>query len=182
MKRLVELSDEEVSAYTIPEGVTGIEDGAFRWCDDLEVITLAGSVTDVGRGAFTDTGELRAIAVAEGNSVYAAQDGILFTKDMKTLVCYPPAKDDSAYTISAGVTSIGKGAFERCGKLTGLIIPDGVTGIGKDAFNAERLRSITVTEGNAVYVSRDGVQVRDCRFSGIVESVLWPRAPCAAGA
>jgi hypothetical protein len=156
MKMLVKLQEYEESAYTIPEGVTGIGDEAFRWCDDLEVITLSGSVANIGRGAFSAK-ELRAIAVAEGNSVYAARDGVLFSKDMKTLVCYPPAKEGSAYAIPDSVTNIEDNVFFKCQSLTEITVPAGVTEID-DAFRgAGELQAIAVAEGSAAYATRDGV-------------------------
>ncbi|MBO5269919.1 MAG: leucine-rich repeat domain-containing protein [Clostridia bacterium] len=46
------------------------------------------------------------------------------------------------------VTHIGVRAFEYCGKLTSIVIPDSVTGISSDAFaNCANLTSITIGKG-----------------------------------
>jgi hypothetical protein len=72
-------------------------------------------VTSIGDHAFDFT--LKEISVAEDNESYVAQGGILFTKDMKTLVSYPSAKPGETYIIPDGVTSIGDSAFFWCNDL-----------------------------------------------------------------
>ncbi|MBO7169874.1 MAG: leucine-rich repeat domain-containing protein, partial [Clostridia bacterium] len=53
----------------------------------------------------------------------------------------------SAYN-GIAVTSIGDWAFEDCGSLTSVTIPDGVTKIGKEAFKGCRsLTSVTIPKG-----------------------------------
>jgi hypothetical protein len=174
----------DLESVVIADGVISIE-SAFRGCKNLREVNIPGSVVWIGPGVFDGAERLRTVAVAEGNADYAALAGVLFSKDMKTLLKYPPAKEDPAYEIPTGVTRIAREAFHKCKNLAALIVPGSVTEIGRvyNAFeNCECLREISVAEGSASYAARDGVQVRDCRFSGIVESVLWPRAPCAAGA
>jgi hypothetical protein len=175
---------KDLESVVIADGVISIE-SAFRGCKNLREVNIPGSTIWIGPGVFEGAECLRTIAVAEGSADYAARDGVLFTKDMKTLLKYPPAKEDPAYEIPTGVTTVEDGAFHKCKKLAALIVPGSVTEIVRvrEAFrDCECLRKISVAEGSAVYAAQDGVQVRDCRFSGIVESVLWPRAPCAAGA
>ena len=54
--------------------------------------------------------------------------GIKFSADKRTLVKYNRDLPDKEYIIPSGVTTIGKGAFSRCFKLTS------VTDIGEGAF------------------------------------------------
>ena len=50
-------------------------------------------------------------------------------------------------SVSYGVTSIGKYAFEFCSGLTSVTIPNGVTSIGNQAFyKCTRLTSVTIPE------------------------------------
>ncbi|WP_400233773.1 leucine-rich repeat protein, partial [Methanomethylophilus alvi] len=77
---------------------------------------------------------LTAINVAEGNTAYVSENGVLFNKSKTSLIQYPAGKTDSAYTI-----------------------PDSVTYIGYDAFlSADSLKSIEVSGNNPNFSSRSG--------------------------
>lgn len=114
------------------EGVRSIENGAFGECNGLTVVTIPASVTTIVGTAFPNTAEL---TIAEGNKHYKLEDGVLFTKDGKTLVRYPAWNTETEYVIPDGVTAIGDYAFERCERLKSVSLPDGVTTIGKSAFD-----------------------------------------------
>ena len=77
-----------------------------------------------GGWAFDGCEALAKIDVASGNKNYSSVDGVLFSKDKKTLVCYPPGKAAKSYEIPRGVTSIGKNAFSICLSLTQVTFAD----------------------------------------------------------
>jgi hypothetical protein len=82
--------------------------------------------------------------VAESNTAYSAQDGILYNRDKTTIVRVPETKS-GALTLPGSVTSIGDGAFWDCFALTSVTIPDSVTSIGDYAFSFCRgLTSVTI--------------------------------------
>jgi hypothetical protein len=82
--------------------------------------------------------------VSAENQEYKDIDGVLFTKDGKTLLCYPEG-GKSAYTIPEGVAVIGENAFWSCANLTSVTIPASVTTIGENAFRfCASLTSITI--------------------------------------
>ena len=90
-------------------------------------------------------GKLSVITVDEGNPNYKAVDGVLFSKDDKTLIAYPKGKEGTTYTIPASVTKIGSDAFYGCSGLTSVTIPVGVTEIGGYAFSGcSDLTSVTI--------------------------------------
>lgn len=68
------------------------------------------------------------------NAYYESVDGVLFTKDMKTLIRFPSNKANTTYAIPSEVVNIDDYAFEYCIKLVNLTIPFGVVNIGDSAF------------------------------------------------
>ena len=119
---------------TIPNSVTSIGSNAFRYCISLTNIVIPSSVTSIGYLAFYDCESLTSINVDSNNEKYMSDNGVLYTKDKKTLIKYPSKKDGTKYIIMQGVASIGDNAFEFCSSLTSITIPDSVTSIGDDAF------------------------------------------------
>ncbi len=132
----------------LPSSVTNIGNYAFAGCANLKEIILPSSITSIGNGIFSSCSNLQRINVAESNKFYKTIDGVLYTKDLKTIICYPEGKENGSFVIPLGVTSIGDRAFTDCKNLQEIILPSGVTCIGDEAFSrCENLREITLPPG-----------------------------------
>ncbi|MHC6202863.1 leucine-rich repeat protein [Breznakiellaceae bacterium SP9] len=124
---------KRLAGITLSSSLTAIGRGAFRACEGLTSITIPSSVTAIGGGVFSDCHGLTGITVDRENNKYASIDGVLFDKNIQTIIAYPAGKR-GAYTIPASVTAIGEDAFVRCEGLTGIVLPSSLTAIEEAAF------------------------------------------------
>lgn len=115
----------ELNTVGISNSVTSIGERAFYGCDALTDIYVPESVTYIGPLAFVNCDVLTAINVDESNQEYVSKDGVLYTKNMRKLLCYPKGKLSNNYDVPNGVVSIEKSAFVGC-KLTSVDIPGSV--------------------------------------------------------
>ena len=139
--------------------VTKIRGLAINSCDTLEKIVIGKNVVSIEPWAITKNLHLKEIKVDPDNSSYCDVDGVLFTKDKTTLVCYPNAntavyKKDGAlentvkYTVPNGTQVIGQCAFYHCYAVSELVLPDSVADIEERAFHKmTALTNIDVGEG-----------------------------------
>ena len=120
------------SVIPIDGSVTSIGKGAFTNCTGLTSITIPDSVTSIGDSAFRGCTSLTSITIPDsvtsiGDSAFWGCTGL------------------TSITIPDSVTSIGYSAFSRCTGLTSITIPDSVTSIGNGAFSrCTGLTSITI--------------------------------------
>ena len=152
MSVLIRYPSGRTGTYTVPDGVAEIEPHAFG-SSRLTAVTIPASVTYIGNKSFEDllgtgTAGLSAIHVVPANPVYASVDGVLFDKEISTVILYPSGKTDAAtYAIPESVAIIGDSAFCFCEHLTSVTIPDGVTTIGYCAFQGCcGLTSVTIPD------------------------------------
>jgi len=132
---------------TIPDNVSQIDSNAFFYCNSFTSIEIHDKVTTIGDNAFGACG-ITNINVASDNPNYSSIDGVLFTKDQKTLVQYAKDKIQPNYTIPDGVTTIGSCAFYSADKLISIVIPQDVTVINHGAFYAcSSLKRVSIHNG-----------------------------------
>ncbi len=158
MKRLIAYPNaKEDTIYSIPEGVTTIDmyafnenrhlesiifpgslttihTLAFHYCYALTHINIAKNIQNIERGAFANCQQLKAYHVDQDNPYYAIKDGVIYTKNLDTLIFYPNAKESYYFKIPDGVTCIKKNAFSYCFKTHRVFIPSSVKTIEDDAF------------------------------------------------
>ena len=149
-----------VTKVILPESLKEIGHHCFYMCSQLREITLPASLTGLEKAtqAFGDNSALEAFSVAPGGH-YIAVDGVLFSADGKTLVCYPDGKKDTEYSIPEGTVMLAGSSFGSP-RLEVLNIPSTLRNVGGDyvSFVGLRwLREINVDPGNKVFRSVDGV-------------------------
>jgi len=105
-----------VGEVVLPDSVITIGERAFRGSGIVSA-NVGNGVISIGEQAFAKCASLTAINVGSANAMYASQSGVLFNREMTTLICYPSGKSDRAYSIPSSVTRISAAAFSECKSL-----------------------------------------------------------------
>lgn len=109
-----------VTSVTIPDSCRFIGNYAFYDCEALTEVSFPATLTQIGMGAFAESGvqsaDLSATKIT-GVSSYLFQDCAALTEVL----------------LPEGVTTVGVNAFARSG-LEAIVLPDGVTAIGDGCF------------------------------------------------
>ena len=134
---------EKLAKIVIPDSVTDINDYAFSFCRVLTHIRIPKNVRHIGEGAFAQTG-ISAIEIDGDNPYFSTVDGVVFSKDLKTLIAFPGSPREH-YSMPQGTESIAPGAFDDC-NVDSLTIPDSVTDISYSAFQCSGLRELWVPD------------------------------------
>lgn len=147
-------TNTSVLQITIPEGVTNV--GGFSYAVNLTNVNLPSTLKIVGGYAFQGCSSLVSAALPVGTEEIwsRAFEGC---EDLTTFIMPDTVRsvgtwafyDSGAETLklSTGLTSIGEGAFMRCGGLGNVVIPSGVVNIPNSAFHLAYITSLHLPEG-----------------------------------
>lgn len=173
---------DALESVTFPSTLKTIDSKSFSYCGGISEVVIPAGVEKFGSGAFYYCDGIGKFEVDAGNAVYASQDGVLFSKDMKSLLAYPGNKiiDTDTYVVPDGVTAIGDMAFNDS-KIVNVEFPESLESIGASAFidcdflsfveispnvssiglgcfsECDALEEIYVDTDNETYKDRDGV-------------------------
>ena len=145
-----------LTSISIPSYVETIENYAFANCASLSSITLREGLKAIGSQAMSGIGltsitlpasletidgnslsantSLPAINVNSANPNYVSINGVLYTRDGKTLMTYPAGKSGTTYTVQDGVEVIANNAFDRARSLTEINLPKTLKEVKTNAF------------------------------------------------
>lgn len=148
----------KLTTITLPEGLDTIEANAFAGCTSLDKILIPSSVKSIHLAAIRNCQALTEVSVAPGNTSYHSIDGVLFDKNIKSLIHYPQAKHLEKFTIPESVSLIESGAFMGSSRLQEIIFPEptspAIVTIRSQAFaECAELRRIHFSSGTTIFGS-----------------------------
>lgn len=137
----------------------------YKHPDKIKTLTIPQYIYDVNIYGLEHLKNLEKFYVKESNTQLIVKDGILFEKEKPRLICYPPAKPGSSYTITKEIMP-GTNSFQNnkyikklviqapSGVVSGLImngnvetviLPDDETEISIDAFaGCKKLKNVVM--------------------------------------
>lgn len=163
-------NDERLEEITFPNSLIKIEESAFAGCSGLATpvfgensrlqtigdhafkntglvkVNLPASVKTLGTDVFGNCGSLEELNMSEGNTVYASDAGVLYSKDMKTLYLCPWNKQGTSYKIPSGVTIIEENAFSNNKNLQEVILPGTLKTIKTSAFESSAIKKLIIPD------------------------------------
>ena len=113
---------DQVASYSIPLGCS------------LEELIITENAPELKPYFYDNLFYLQNFVVDGNNKRYAEVNGVLYSKDLSAIECYPSGRTASSFEIPQGVTAIGDGCFNTSWHLSEIIIPEGVETIGESAF------------------------------------------------
>ena len=131
------------TSYTVPNGVTKVEDSAFFACTALQTVNLPNGLTEIADYAFSGCTALSDITLPPQVQTIGSQAfGNCAALKTITLPASVRVYDSAFYhsglervVLTSGITKISAKAFQKCEKLTAVIIPASVTTIEMGAFD-----------------------------------------------
>jgi hypothetical protein len=135
--------------------VTSVSWLAFSQCKSLTRVTIPKTIQTIHhyvdyedcKNPFIGCTSLEAIVVEEGNESMCAVDGVLFSKDMTKLYCYPAGAKRAEYTIPESVTWIGGSCFSDNQALQVVHMPNTVQRTSFNTFsNCTNLEQVTLSD------------------------------------
>ncbi|MBQ9185321.1 MAG: leucine-rich repeat protein, partial [Bacteroidales bacterium] len=115
--------------YSIPEGIVGIEQESFAYCEELKALHLPNTLEDVDPWAF---GSLNTIEAVYGSKASEDHKCIVIDGNLKLFV---GRRGITHYSVPESVTKIDLLAFARSTELKELTIGDSVVELGSDCFS-----------------------------------------------
>lgn len=150
---------EYIRHIHLPRKVRYIETGAFWGYGDSAQPYIYRSYQEDVKQITKKYKKKLEITVDSKNPYYTVKDGVLFTKDVKTLVHYPTEKTDKVYHIPQSVTYIKPLAFSGNSFLKEVVLPGSIQKIGAGAFyDDHRLAKINLEQAKKLK--------RICDFNG----------------
>ncbi len=143
------INNTVLATLHIGENVTDLPADAIKGCANLSILYIPAGVTENAETIMSNCPALTTVIVANGNSAYSSDSGVLLNAD-GTEIIKCPVRRSTPYTAKQGITKVCEQAFMDCSVLTSVSLAEGLESIGKQAFaNCAKLTSVTLPKSLA---------------------------------
>lgn len=138
----------------LPKTLESIGSRVFQGCPRIKTLSIPASVTSIDPTGLRTASEsiptqLENIFIDENNKNYCSVDGVLYNKNMTTLICVPSSWAGEKLVIPDTVTTITDLAGVSCRFLKEIVFPRSIKSVGTKAFkNSVNLEHVTILNQN----------------------------------
>lgn len=183
-------NNNDIKTLVIPGSVKELESEAIQGCYSLKTVTIeSGKLesldnTDIANcralktvnvpanvkniGTLIGCSALEEIVINENNKYLCSIDGVVFSKDKKTLIKFPQGKIEEMYIVPSTVKIIGEWAFNES-EVPKIFVPKTVEEIAESAF-AYSEAEIYTDASKAPSKWKEGVYGRKVYYNQKIES------------
>ncbi len=175
------LCRSEAEDVVIPEGVRAIGVGALKSlygdAATMKSISLPATLEKLPDGAFTNLTALERITVSQKNPHFAAWDGLLYSKDGKTLIACPQGITGTV-TVREGTVELAPYAiYSGSLKADTVVIPEGVTSVRYGSFISLPYNSVL-----SLYLPASLTDIHPDMFEFVDEEEIFVYCPAGSAA
>ena len=145
------------NGFILPEGLIYLGNSAFHSAFKESYVSIPESLDTIEDNALANC-YVEEFRVNKNNKNYKSVDGILYDKNITTLINYPALKNSKIFEIPSTIKTIKENAIEVTNDLEKIVVPKDVATIEeKSIFWNYGLKYIEVDKDNNNYMSIDGV-------------------------
>jgi len=155
-KKLIYFPKNKEGRYEILSGTVSTSDRVFQGASKLTELVIPASLVSMPDLHYDSLASLSAFTVAEDNTAYKSVDGVLYTKDGRTMIYYPQDKKASNYSIPSDVEIVQDFPFKNK-YLESISIPSKCMFYELNFSKLTSLKTISVDASNPYYKVVDDV-------------------------
>lgn len=137
-----------LSGLVLPDSIEVIENFAFAGNTSITSIKIPRNVRELDGSCFSGC-SISEYELDERNPNYSLIDGVIYSKDLTTLIAFPSNYPDKHFVVPSTTKVIGWGAFMDSA-IESIEFPDGLREIGGWAFQGSHLKEVTLPDSVTV--------------------------------
>ena len=119
---------------------------AFAYCPQLKRAYIPASVNSIAGNPYLGCSGVETFELDADSADFVVKDGVLYNKEMTTLLYYPANLTAETFEFPETVRQIGNGAFAGA-KLKHFVVPENVLEIPDRAFDSADIETVTIHSG-----------------------------------
>lgn len=118
----------------LPNSLVSIEESAFSYCHAITSFHVPRNLASLGEQVFMGSSQIQFFSCSSLNQHFKAVNGVLYSKDMTELYCYPVKATAATYEVPSPVARIHEYCFANNQSLTHVTFPETLRWIDMNIF------------------------------------------------
>lgn len=139
----------KLKSLDFPNSIETVGQSVLSNCTALEKVSFGQEIQQILGNVFSACPKLADISISPRNTHMAVENNVIYNQNKTKLIYYAAGQADEKFLIPNTVTAVGSYAFNYCGTLRELKIPESVTALEESAISQNGNLGKLLFYGNA---------------------------------